>query len=145
MPNVWLGSKADIPRIGPNYDVSARSEVGDRTPKILDEGANRLFREIVGSQHHGSVGLGLLFEELTRCSLFNCFTQSHKLIYTLIWLRVTPTFKIVQRRSADRAQNYLALIEHCELNDHSIELIAMHLASRSGIANSPCWREFIRR
>ncbi len=59
--------------------------------------------KIVGSQHHGSVGLGLLFEELTRCSLFNYFAQSHKLIYALIWPHVTTTFKIVHRRGTDRA------------------------------------------
>src|SRR5450759_1705566 len=44
------------------------------------------FRKIVGSQHHGSVGLCLFFEELTRCSLFNDFPQPHELIYALIWL-----------------------------------------------------------
>jgi hypothetical protein len=43
----------------------------------------RLANEIVGSQHHRSVGLGLLFEKLTRCSLLNYFTQPHKLIYAL--------------------------------------------------------------
>lgn len=43
----------------------------------------RLSNEIVGSQHQSSVGLGLLFEKLTRCSLLNYFTQPHKLIYAL--------------------------------------------------------------
>jgi hypothetical protein len=43
----------------------------------------RLSNEIVGSQHHKSVGLGLLFEKLTRCPLLNYFTQPHKLIYAL--------------------------------------------------------------
>jgi len=76
-----------------------------------------LSNKIVGSQQNGSVGLGLLFEELTRCALFNYFAQPHKLIYTLIWPYVTPTFKIVHRCGADRAQNYRALIEHRELND----------------------------
>jgi hypothetical protein len=85
----------------------------------------QLFKEIVGSQHHRSVGLG----QLTRCSFFNYFAQPHKLIYALIWLHVTPTFKIVHRPGADRALNCLALIEHRELNDHTIELVALHLAS----------------
>ena len=31
--------------------------------------------------------------------------------------RVTPTFKIVHRFTADRAQNYPVLIKHRELND----------------------------
>jgi hypothetical protein len=73
--------------------------------------------KIIGSQRHGSAGLWRFFEELTRCSLFNYFAQPHKLIYALIWPYVTPTFKIVHRCGADRAQNYLALIEHRELNN----------------------------
>jgi hypothetical protein len=46
------------------------------------------------------------------------------MIYALIWLHVTPSFKIIHRRSADRAQNYLVPIEHRELNDHPIEVVA---------------------
>jgi hypothetical protein len=101
-----------------------------RTPfaRMLPEVMGGLFRKIVGSQHHGSVGLGLLFKELTRCSLFNHFAQPHKLICALIWPHVTPTFKIVHRRSADRAQNYFTLIEHCELNDRPIEVVTPDLA-----------------
>src|ERR1017187_891375 len=94
-------------------------------PKVM----GGLSRKIGGSQQNGSVGLGLLFEELTRCSLFNYFAQPHKLIYALIWLHVTPTFKIVHRRGADRAQNYLALIEHRELHDIPIEVVTLDLAS----------------
>jgi hypothetical protein len=86
-------------------------------------------KEIVGSQHHGSVDLGQIFEELTRCSLFNYFAQPHKLIYAMFWPHITPTFKIVHRRGADRAQNYLALIEHRELNDHPIEVVTLDFAS----------------
>jgi len=77
----------------------------------------------------GPFGLGLLFKKFTRCSVFNYFAQPHKLIYALIWLYVTPTFKIVHRRGADRAQNYFALIEHRELEDHPIEVITLDLAS----------------
>ena len=62
--------------------------------------------EIDGSQHHGSISLSLLFEELTRCSLLNYFAQPDKLICPLIWLHDTPTVKIVHRRGVDRAQNY---------------------------------------
>ena len=40
---------------------------------------------------------------LTRCSLLNYFAQPDKLICALIWLHVTPTFKIMHRRGADRA------------------------------------------
>jgi hypothetical protein len=112
---------------GPMRAMSASDFTGP--PVILDEGVRRLFKEIVGSQQHGPVGLGLLFQKLTRCSLFDYFAQPHKLVDTLIWFHVMPTFKIVHRRGADRAQNYLALIEHRELNDISIEVIALHLAS----------------
>jgi hypothetical protein len=51
------------------------------------------------------------------------------LISPLIRLHVTPTVKIVHCRSADRAQNYLALIEHRELKDHPIEVVPADLAS----------------
>jgi hypothetical protein len=34
--------------------------------------------------YYGPVGLGLLIEELTRCSFLNYFAQPHKLIYALI-------------------------------------------------------------
>jgi hypothetical protein len=88
-----------------------------------------LSNKIVGSQHHGSVGLGLLLEELTRCSLFNYFAQPHKLIYALIWLHVMPTFKIVHRGGTDCAQNYFTLIEHRELNDRPIEVPGPRLAA----------------
>jgi hypothetical protein len=59
----------------------------------------------------------------------NYFAQPHKLIYALIWPHVAPTFKIVHRRRTDRAQNYLALIEHRELDDHPIEVVTLDLAS----------------
>jgi hypothetical protein len=60
---------------------------------------------------------------------FNYFPQPHKLIYALMWLDVTFTFKIVHRRGADRTLNHLVLIEHRKLNDHPIEIEAPHLAS----------------
>jgi hypothetical protein len=77
--------------------------ISDRTPfwRMLLRVMGVLFRKIMCSQHHGLVGLCLFFEELTRCSLFNNFPQPHKLIYALICLHVTLTFKIVHRFSAD--------------------------------------------
>ena len=42
---------------------------------------------------------------------------AHKLIYALIWPHVMLTFNIVHRRRADCARNYVAPIEHGELND----------------------------
>src|SRR5450755_3348868 len=96
--------------------------------RMLPEVMGGLFRKIVGSQHHGSVGLGLLLEELTRCSLFDYFAQPHKLIHALIWFYAAPTFKIVHRRGTDRTQNYFTLIEHRELNDRPIEVVTPDLA-----------------
>jgi hypothetical protein len=96
-----------------------------RPPQIPD----LYLMEIDGSQHHGSITLSLLFEELARCSLLNYFAQPDKLICPLIWLHVTPTVKIVHCRSADCAQNYLAVIEHRELKDHPIEVVTVGLAS----------------
>jgi len=61
--------------------------------------------------------------------LFNYFAQPHELIYALVWLHVTFSFKIVHRGGADRALNLLVLIEHRKLNDHPIEVEAPHLAS----------------
>jgi hypothetical protein len=46
-----------------------------------------------------------------------------------MWLHVAFTFKIVHRRSADRTLNHPILIEHRKLNDHPIEVVALHLAS----------------
>jgi hypothetical protein len=89
----------------------------------------RLSEEIIGTQNYGSVGLSLLFEELTRCSLFNYIAQLHKLMYPLFWLHVTPTLKVVHCRRADRAQDHFALIEHRELNDHPIEVVILNVAS----------------
>jgi hypothetical protein len=61
--------------------------------------------------------------------LFNYFAQPHELIYALVWLHVTFSFKIVHRCGADRTRNHLVLIEHRKLNDHPIEVEAPHLAS----------------
>ena len=47
--------------------------------------------------------LSTLFEELRDAWLPNYFAQPDKLICALIWLHVTPTFKIMHRRGADRA------------------------------------------
>ncbi len=62
-------------------------------------------------------------------SLFNHFAQPHKLSYSLMWLHVTFTFKVVHRRCADRTLNYLVLIEHRKLNDHPIKVVTLHLTS----------------
>jgi len=73
------------------------------------------YLEIIRSQHHRAVGLGLFFEILMRRALLNCFPQSLKLTDALLRLHVTPSFKIIHRRSADRAQNHFVLTEHREL------------------------------
>src|SRR5450759_5268109 len=91
--------------------------------RMLPRVMGGLSNKIVGSQHHGSVGLGLLLEELTRCSLFNYFAQPHKLIHALIWFYAAPTFKIVHRLGPDRAEKNIAVMEHGELNDRTNKVI----------------------
>jgi hypothetical protein len=68
-------------------------------------------------------------KEFMGSSLFNHFAKPHKLIHPLMWLQVTSPFKVVHRPGADRALNHLVLIEHRKLDDHSIEVVALHLAS----------------
>jgi hypothetical protein len=68
--------------------------------------------------------------------LLNCLAQPHKLIYALVWLHVTFTLKIVHRRGADRTLNHLVLIEHRKLNDHPIEIVALHFASPQHLKSS---------
>jgi hypothetical protein len=94
--------------------------------------------EIDGSQHHGPINLSLLFKEFTRRSLLYCVTQPDKLICPLILLHVTPTFKIVHRRGADRARNYLAAIQDRELHDHPIEVVPLDLATLQPHCTARC-------
>jgi hypothetical protein len=61
--------------------------------------------------------------------VFDYFSQSHELIYALMWPDVIFAFKIVHRPGADRTLNHLSLIEHRKLNDHPIEVEALHIAS----------------
>ena len=96
--------------------TSARAPVSASEEKLAAPGYDRLSNEIVGSQDYGSIGLGLV-EKLARCSLFNYFAQPDKLIDALVCPHVTFAFKIVHRRSADRAPNDLALVEHRKAND----------------------------
>ena len=52
--------------------------------RMLPRVMGGLSNKIASAQYHWSVGLGLLFEELTRCTLFNYFAEPHKLIHALI-------------------------------------------------------------
>src|SRR6516225_10408202 len=88
-----------------------------------------LFKEIVGSQHHGSFSLDRPFGELARRSLLNRIAQPHKLIHALICLHIMLAFKIVHRRGADRTLDCFALIKHREINDHPIKIVAQYFTS----------------
>jgi hypothetical protein len=101
--------------------------IGQRVRK--GQGKRQLLEEIVGSQHDRALSLDVAFEELTRCSLLNCVAQPQKLIYSLICLHIMFAFKMVHRGGADRAPHRLALIEHREINDHSIEVVAHYFTS----------------
>jgi hypothetical protein len=93
--------------------------------------------EIDGSQHHGSISLSLLFEELTRCSLLNYFAQPDKLICPLIWPHVTPTVKIVRCRGVDRAQNYG---RGCSPRPLALGVLQVHLVRRRAGGASRSWQ-----
>jgi hypothetical protein len=51
------------------------------------------------------------------------------LIDAVICRHVTPTFETVHRRATYRTANDLALIEHRKLDDHPIEVEALHLSA----------------
>src|SRR5205823_698478 len=93
--------------------------------------------------HHRSFGLKWPFEELKRCSLLNRIAQSHKLIYSLICLHIMIAFKIVHCCGADRTTHHVALIKHCEINDHPIEVVAQHFTSLQWHCNSPVLKRLI--
>lgn len=54
-------------------------------------------------------------------------TQPNELVHPSIRFDARASFETVERRGADGARNNLALIEHGELNDHSIEVVAQNL------------------
>ena len=56
----------ECPLLGVKQTSHGRVAMSANNPKrTCDEPISRLSRKIVGSQYHGSIGLGLLFEELT--------------------------------------------------------------------------------
>jgi hypothetical protein len=62
-------------------------------------------------------------------SLLNRIAQSHELIHSLICLHIVLAFKTIHRRGANRALHCLALIQHRELDDHPIEVVAEYFTS----------------
>jgi hypothetical protein len=63
-------------------------------------------------------------------------TQPNELVHPSIRFDARVSFEIVERRGADGARNNLALIEHSELNDHSIEVVAQNLTLLQRHCNS---------
>jgi hypothetical protein len=120
-----LTMRLDFPSTSARAPVSVSE--GKLAAPVWLPGEN-LSNEIVGSQHYGSIGLGLV-EKLARCSLFNYFAQPDELIDALVCPHVTFAFKIVHRRSADRAPNDLALVEHRKANNHPIEVVVDYLTT----------------
>jgi hypothetical protein len=59
-----------------------------------------------------------------------------------MWPHVTFIFKIVHRGRADRTLNHLALIEHRKLNDHPIEVEALHITSPQRHCDFSTLKEF---
>ena len=100
-----------------------------------------IVRKIVGSQYNGSRAFSS--KNLRDARSSNYCTQPHELIYTLIWPHITPAFKTVHRRCADRARNYFALIEHCKLNDGPIEVVTLDVALLQQHCKCSIWKDLI--
>src|SRR5689334_10720687 len=85
--------------------------------------------KVVGAQHHRPIGSGIAFEEPPRGMFFNDIPQPHELINALRWLHVARTFEGIHGRAADRTVDDLSVIEHCEIDDHPIEVVVPYLAA----------------
>jgi hypothetical protein len=59
------------------------------------------------------------------------------LIYPLICIQVTFAFEVSHGRGRYRALYRLALIQHCEINNHPIEVVAQYCASLQRHCNPP--------
>jgi hypothetical protein len=83
--------------------------------------------KISSSQHDASARLDESGGELLLSALLDHGTQPNELVHPPIRFDARASFEIVERRGADGALNDLALIEHGELNNHSIEVVAQNL------------------
>jgi|SRR5215203_431826 len=83
--------------------------------------------KISTSQHHAPAGLDKSGGELLLSAFLDHGTQSNELVHPAIRFDARVLFEIVERRGADGTRNNLAFIEHGELNDHSIEVVAKNL------------------
>src|SRR6266581_334991 len=131
-PKSFIAPVENGPKAQSGYRWIIRHRIGSS-----QRTARQLLEEIVRPQHHRSFSIDWPFEELTRCSLLNRIAQSHKLIYSLIFLHIMLVFKIVHCRGADRTPHHVALIKHCEINDHPIEVVAQHFTSLQRHCNLP--------
>jgi hypothetical protein len=84
--------------------------------------------EVVGSQHYRPIGLRT-FKKPDRGPFFNPVSQSHELIQAMIRLYVSRTIQPVQRRTANRTANDLALISHREFKNHSIGVVILNFSA----------------
>jgi len=83
--------------------------------------------KISTSQHHASASLDEPGGELLPSTLLDHCSQPDELIHPAFRFDTRVTFEIVEGRGADRARYNPASIEHGELNDHSIEIVAQNL------------------
>jgi hypothetical protein len=86
-----------------------------------------LVLKISASQNDASARLNEAGGELLLGALLNRGAQPNELVHPSFRLDARVSFKIVERRSADGARDNLSLIEHGELNNHSIEVVAQNL------------------
>jgi uncharacterized protein (DUF111 family) len=95
----------------------------------LGGGREILMLKIYTSQHHASARLDEAGGELLLSALLDHGSQPDELIHSSLSFDARISFEIVERRGADGTRYNLALIQHGELNDHSIEVVAQNFTS----------------
>jgi hypothetical protein len=92
--------------------------------------------KISTSQNYAAANLDKSGRELFLSALLDHGTKPHKLLNSMICFDPRACFELVERRRANCARNNLALVDHGELNDHAIEVVAHNLSLLQGHYNS---------
>src|SRR4051812_30671893 len=104
-----------------------RVRQNDANFRNRDTSIGILVLKISTSQHQAPAGLDEARGELLLGALFDRGTQPNELVNPAFRFYARGLFEVVERRGADGAWDNLALIEHGELNNHSIEVVAQNL------------------
>jgi len=86
-----------------------------------------LVLKVSASQHQASASLDEPGGELFLSALLDQAAQPNKLLHPSIGFDAGISFEVIERGGADGTRDNLALIEHRELDDHSIEVVAQNL------------------